>query len=162
MADLLRYTIENDEDAMRDRYLTFLIEDIIYGIAIGNVIEIVGIQPITKMPETPDYIKGIINLRGSIIPIIDVRLRFKKPEKRYDDRTCIVIIEFESITVGLIVDSVSEVLTISQKDIADKPASNIKGREGFIKSIGQHGEKVILLIDCEKLLSGEEFNVISG
>ncbi|NLM79860.1 MAG: purine-binding chemotaxis protein CheW, partial [Clostridiales bacterium] len=101
-----------DDDPQDGRYLTFSLDSECYGIEIKYVTEIIGIQPITEVPEMPEYIKGIINLRGRIIPVMDVRLRFKKPFREYDERTCIIVIEIRDIVLGLIIDRVSEVLTI--------------------------------------------------
>lgn len=123
---------------------------------------LIGIQPITKMPEMPDYISGIINLRGKIIPVMDVRLRFKKTKAEYNDRTCIIVIEFSSMSMGLIVDSVSEVLVIPDKDVSEKPEFNGKASRGYVKSIGKIDKKVILLLNCEKLLNEEELDTVSA
>ena len=153
--------IISDEDDMNGRFLTFQIDEEMFGIELKDVREIVGIQPITGIPEMPDYIKGIINLRENIIPVMDVRLRFKKPEIAYNDRTCIIVIDYNSVSIGLIVDSVSEVLTIPDKDIAEKPEISSRGSRGYVNNIGKTGEKIVLLIDCEKLLNEEEFETVS-
>jgi purine-binding chemotaxis protein CheW len=92
-----------------------------YGIAIGYVTEIIGLQSITEIPELPHYVKGIINLRGKIIPVMDVRLRFNKEAKEYNDRTCTIVIEVRDITVGLIVDAVAEVASITSENIVPPP-----------------------------------------
>lgn len=133
----------------------------VYGIEIRNVIEIIGIQAITEMPELPDYIRGIINVRGKIIPTMDVRLRFKKSFRVYDDRTCIIVVNIHDKSIGLIVDSVSEVISIPKSDIIDPPDL---GREGnkFISGVGKVGDEIKLLVDCDKLLNyqdTEHFNM---
>jgi purine-binding chemotaxis protein CheW len=112
-----------EEDTQHGRFLTFSLEEEVFGIEIKYVTEIVGIQSITKVPEVPAYIKGIINLRGKIIPVIDVRLKFGKQPMVYDDRTCIVVIDITEVSVGLIVDNVDEVLTIDDSNIAAPPAN---------------------------------------
>lgn len=145
-----------EQDTQKDRFLTFMLDKEIYGIEINYVTEIVGIQSITEMPEMPDYIKGIINLRGVIIPVMDVRLRFKKPAKEYDDRTCVIVVDFNSINVGLIVDSVSEVMTIDEENILELPTINSSTSSRYLKNIGKHGQNVILILDCENLLSENE------
>lgn len=109
--------IEQEEDTQQDRYLTFSLGNQIFGIEIRYVTEIIGIQPITEVPEMPDYVKGIINLRGKIIPVIDVRLKFRKEPAEYNDRTCIIVIDIHEISIGLIVDNVAEVLTITEENI---------------------------------------------
>lgn len=162
MTDLQKNTDDNSEDDMENRFLTFLINGGLFGIGLKNVMEIVGIQPITRMPEMPVYIKGIINLRGKMIPVMDVRLRFSEARKDYDDRTCIIVIDYGSISVGLIVDSVFEVLTIPKGDIAEKPKIGSRASRGYVNGIGKIGEKVVLLIDCEKLLNEEELDAVSA
>jgi purine-binding chemotaxis protein CheW len=162
MADLLASITDCDEDEMKGRFLTFQIGDEMFGIGLKNVMEIVGIQPITEVPEMPDYFKGIINLRGRIIPVMDIRLRFKKPEKAYNDRTCVIIVCFAGVSIGLIVDCVSEVLTIPDEDIVEKPEINARESHGYVKNIGKIGDKVALLIDCEKLLAEEELEIVSA
>lgn len=162
MADLQGNTAGREDDAMAGRFLTFLIGEETFGIKLSNVMEIVGIQPTTEMPEMPDYIKGIINLRGRIIPVMDVRLRLKKPRKDYDERTCVIVVEFGDVSIGLIVDNVSEVLTIPADSIAEKPQFNSAACAGYVENIGKLAGKVILLISCEKLLKEETFDTVSA
>jgi purine-binding chemotaxis protein CheW len=126
-----------------------------YGVEIKYVTEIIRVQDITEIPEMPDYIKGIINLRGRIIPIMDVRLRFKKEPMEYNNRTCIIVVKIRNTTIGLIVDSVTEVITIPDQDIVAPPEINKGQNSGYIKSIGKVGNSVELLLDCERLLSEE-------
>ena len=109
------YDEEDDKD--EGQYLTFSVENESYGLEIIYVTEIIGIQRITEVPELPEYVKGIINLRGKIIPVMDIRLRFEKPFREYDEKTCIVVVEIEDISVGIIVDAVSEVITVRDEDI---------------------------------------------
>ncbi len=144
---------EQNEDTLKGRFLTFPILNEIYGIEIKYVTQIVGIQAITQVPEMPYFMKGIINLRGKIVPMLDMRLRFGKPEREYDDRPCIIVIDFSGKTVGLIVDRVSEVMTIQESDIDTLPVSS---GSGYIKGIGKTDAGIILLIDCFKLLSEDE------
>jgi len=161
MAEDIVNNVDADEDTQKDRFLTFALDSETYGIEIRNVMEIIGIQAITEIPELPDYIKGIINLRGKIIPVMDVRLRFKKEPKEYNDRTCVIVIDINEMSIGLIVDSVSEVLTIPEQDITVPPnLNNLKTR--YIKNIGKVGSDVKLLLDCEKLLTEDELNEIGN
>jgi len=148
--------LEIEEDTQKDKYLIFTIDKEKYGIEIKYVIEIIGIQNITKIPELDDYKKGIISLRGKIIPVVDVRLRFKKPMMEYDDRTCIIVVDVGELTVGLIVDRVSEVVNISEDQVALPPSTSMNTRNKYIKGIGKIGEGVRLLIDCNKLLNDEK------
>ncbi|ALC92281.1 chemotaxis protein CheW [Bacillus sp. FJAT-18017] len=142
---------EEFEDSLADKFLTFNLENEFYGIDIRHVIEIIGIQQITEVPEMPEYIRGIINLRGKIIPVMDVRARFKKQPKEYNDRTCIIVIEVHEVSVGLIVDSVSEVLTISPENIVLPPDIS-QGINRYVKGIGKVGDDVKLLLNCDTLL----------
>lgn len=153
---------ENSEDTLKGRYLTFIIDKETFGIEIRFVMEIVGIQTITEMPEMPDFMKGIINLRGKIIPVMDIRIRFGKIPREYDDRTCVIVIDFKGTSVGFIVDSVSEVLTIQEAEITDRPTLSTGESRGFINKIGKSAHSVILLLDCGKLLDAEEFETISS
>ncbi len=147
--------LEQEEDTQKGRFLTFNLDREAYGIEIIHVTEIIGIQPITEVPELPDYVRGIINLRGKIIPVMDVRLRFRKSFREYNDRTCVIVIDINDLSIGLIVDSVSEVITIPDTEIVEPPEVT-KGGNRYVKGIGKvHGE-VKLLLDCNKLLNDED------
>ncbi|SHO53275.1 chemotaxis protein CheW [Anaerocolumna xylanovorans] len=154
MDDAQRF-IEEEEDTQKDRYLTFQIGSEVYGIEIKYVTEIIGIQPVTEIPELPAYMKGIINLRGKIIPVMDIRLRFKKAPREYNDRTCVIVIDINALSIGLIVDSVAEVLTIPEEDIVSPPDVKSGGNR-FMKGIGKAGNEVKLILDCEHLLNEQE------
>jgi len=155
MENVMGETFQMEEDTQKDKFLTFSIGKEDYGIEIRYVTEIIGIQTITEIPELPDYVKGIINLRGKIIPVMDVRLRFKKEPLQYNDRTCVIVIDIKDISIGLIVDSVSDVLAIAEQDIVPPPELNKNGNR-YIKGIGKVGNEVKLLLDCDKLLNDEE------
>jgi len=156
MAETKLNTVE--EDTQKDKYLIFAINSESYGIEIQYVTEIIGIQKITEVPQLPDYIKGIINLRGKIVPVMDVRLRFKKQAGVYNDRTCIIVVDIMGMLVGLIVDSVSEVVTINESDISELPQMNRVSHNRFIKNIGKVGNEVRLLLDCERLLTDDDID----
>jgi purine-binding chemotaxis protein CheW len=140
-----------EEDTQHGRYLTFALGNEAFGLEISNVTEIVGVQPITLIPEVPSYVKGVINLRGKIIPVIDIRLRFGRETIDYDDRTCIIVVDIKDICVGLIVDHVSEVVTIDDANIVPPPDWRTGAQNRYIKSIGKVGNDVKLLLDCDKL-----------
>ncbi|MEW6771585.1 MAG: chemotaxis protein CheW [Bacillota bacterium] len=150
--------LEDDEgeDTQEGKFLTFILGEEEYGIEIRHVTEIIGIQSITEVPDMPAHVKGVINLRGKVIPVMDVRLRFGMPERPYDDRTCIVVINIDGQAVGLVVDRVSEVLDIPKDDIEPPPA--VKKGEGsrFIQGMGKVGEEVKILLDAHKLLYDDE------
>lgn len=161
MSDIFENNLEMEEDTQKGRFLTFSLGQESYGIEIKYVTEIIGIQAITEIPELPEYVKGIINLRGKIIPVMDVRLRFKKEPREYNDRTCVIVVDIQEVSIGLIVDSVAEVLTIPDQDIVEPPQMNKGFNNRYIKRIGKVGNDVKLLLDCEKLLTEEEFQGLS-
>jgi purine-binding chemotaxis protein CheW len=150
-----------DDSTMEGKYLTFIIGNESYGIGIRYVTEIVGIEAITEMPEMPDYVKGIINLRGNIIPVLDVRLRFNMEQREYDDRTCIIVVFCNGVLIGLIVDSVSEVLTLPAGDIVELPKISAGIQNRYIQNVGKIGHQVVLLVNCERLLSEEELETLA-
>lgn len=153
--------ITGEEDTQHGKYLTFELGKETFGIEIRFVTEIIGIQPITFVPEVPDYVKGIINLRGKVIPVIDMRLKFKKEPIEYNDRTCIIVIDIEDISIGLIVDSVAEVSNVGDENIVPPPSYKTGFQNRYIKGIGKVGEAVILLLDCQKLISQDDLESIS-
>lgn len=142
-------------DSLQDRYLVFQLGDDIFGFEIEYVTEIVAIQPITPLPETEPYVKGIMNLRGEIITVIDMRLRLRKTPVEYNDRTCVIITRANGKTVGLIVDSVSEVLNIKKEDIAPSPENDTGVQSKYIMGISKSSDRVILLIDCQKIVTND-------
>jgi purine-binding chemotaxis protein CheW len=145
------------EDSQKNKFLTFKLSEETFGIEIRYVTEIVGLQPVTKVPELPEFIVGIINLRGIIFPIMDARLRFKKESIDYNDRTCIIVINVNNLSIGLIVDSVSEVLDIEEDNIVLPPSfENMKRK--FVKNIGKSNNSVVLILDCDQLLDSNELN----
>lgn len=147
---------EEDDDTQKNRYLTFHLGEEDYGIGIEYVIEIVGVQKITEIPDMPPFLKGVINLRGQVIPVIDVRLRFAMPPREYDDRTCVIVVRVRDINVGLIVDTVNEVREIAP-DLVSPPPSLSKGSNSrYLAGLGNTGTEVKILLDVEKLLFEEE------
>lgn len=159
--NMVNEILEVEEDTQKEKYLTFILDNESYGIGINNVTEIIGIQPITLVPELPDYIRGIINLRGKIIPVMDVRLRFKKAFREYNDRTCIIVVDINELSIGLIVDSVSEVLIIQDQDIVPPPNLN-KSSNKYISGIGKIENDVKLILDCDKLIKYEDIDTINS
>lgn len=152
---------EDFDDSMEGRYLTFMLGNETFGIEIRVVTEIISIQPLNPVPDVPDYVKGVINLRGKIFPVIDMRLKFKKSPVAYTERTCIIIISTEKFQAGLIVDSVAEVLALTGDDIAPPPNTVGKFGNRYINGIGKKEDRVTLLLDCEKLFTDEEADQIS-
>lgn len=133
--------------------LFFNIGDTVYGIEIEYINEIIGIEHITVVPKIPDYIKGIINIRGKMVPVISVRKRFGMEEIPYDDRTCIIVLEFENgIQVGIIVDRVQEVVVVDKDIISKTPDCKNVNTNRYIKSIVNDNDGIKLLLDCDKLI----------
>ncbi|MDE7062647.1 MAG: chemotaxis protein CheW [Lachnospiraceae bacterium] len=149
---------EFSEDTQKGRFMTFQIGKEYYGISISYVNEIIVMQPITTIPEVKDYIKGLINLRGKIVPVIDVRMRFDMEPTEYNDRTCIIVLSVDSMTIGLIVEQIAEVNTIMEEDISLPPSLGKKDRERnkFVYGLARTEGTVKLLIDPQKLIQDEE------
>jgi purine-binding chemotaxis protein CheW len=147
---------EEEEDTQEDKFLTFIIGKEDYGIEIRHVTEIIGIQSITQVPDVPAYVKGVINLRGKVIPVMDVRTRFGVEERPYDDRTCIIVININEQPVGLIVDRVLEVLDIPEGEIEPPPKMRKGGSNRFIQGLGKVGEQVKILLNANRLLFDED------
>jgi purine-binding chemotaxis protein CheW len=142
--------IDAEVDSQKDKYLTFAIDKEIYGIDICYIREIISLKKIDSLPDCPEYLKGIINLRGNIVPVLDMRLRLKLESIIYTDRTCIVITKVHDVMIGLIVDGVSEVVTIEESMIVPPPQVS---KYRFISGIGKIESSVRLLLDCNQLFS---------
>ncbi len=156
-----RFGSEEDEDTLVGKFLTFPLGKEEYGLEIRHVTEIVGIQKITEVPDMPPYVKGVINLRGKVIPVMDVRVRFSFEEKSYDDQTCIIVVNIGDSPVGLIVDTVSEVISISDNNIDPAPSVKKGDSSRFIKGLGKVGEIVIILLDIGQLLYDDHMEQLS-
>ena len=143
---------DENEDTQEGRYLSFQLADETYAIEIRHVTEIVGIQKITEVPDMAEYVKGVINLRGSVIPVIDVRLRFSMGPKDYNDRTCLIVVNVNDSPVGLVVDSVKEVISIDPEKISAPPKVSQGDVNKYIKGIARFSESVIILLALDKLL----------
>lgn len=141
------------DNSILGKVMTFNIGEQVYGIEIQNVTEIIGIQRITKVPHVPNYIKGIINVRSKVVPIIDIRTRFGKPEIPYTSRTCIITLNFNDILVGIIVDSVADVEDIHTGDISATPQNKNVNENDFIQyMIRGENDTTKLILDVAKLL----------
>ncbi|MEF9983826.1 MAG: chemotaxis protein CheW [Oscillospiraceae bacterium] len=144
---------------IEDKYLTFLTDNQLFGVSIAQIMQIVGMQEITPIPEFPKYMKGIINLRGNIIPVMDMRLRLNREEISYNERTCIIVANIEEKFVGLIVDEVDEVRNISQENISLPP--KVKSNENnFVSGVAKLENKIALILDLLKILNFDEINDI--
>jgi purine-binding chemotaxis protein CheW len=138
------------------KYLTFSLADEEYGISILRIKEIIGMMPVTTVPQTPEFVKGVVNLRGKVIPVIDLRLKFGMPSIEYSERTCIVVLETEgpsgSTLMGSVVDSVSEVLNIREEDIEDPPTFGTRLNTDAILGMAKTEEGVKILLDIDQVL----------
>jgi len=146
------------------KYLTFTLADEEYGIGILKIKEIIGMMPITLVPQTPVFVKGVINLRGKVIPVIDLRLRFGMETIEYTDRTCIIVVEIGgetgNIMIGTVVDTVSEVLNIKKQDIEDTPRFGTKLDTTYILGMAKTEGGVKILLDIDRVLRAEEITML--
>jgi len=156
-------TMDQAAKAMVNRegkYLTFVLSGEEYGIGILKVKEIIGIMAITMVPQTPSYMKGVINLRGKVIPIVDLRLKFGMEALDYTEKTCIIVVEItnrsQKVMIGVLVDSVSEVLNIKGGDIEDSPNFGSRLNTDYILGMAKTGGKVKILLDIDRVLNSEE------
>jgi purine-binding chemotaxis protein CheW len=146
------------------KYLTFTLAAEEYGIGILKVKEIIGMMPITTVPQTPEYMKGVINLRGKVIPIVDLRLKFGLEAIGYTERTCIIVVEItgdgKKIQIGILVDSVSEVLNIKAVDIENTPDFGSNLNTDYILGMAKTGGRVKILLDIDKVVSTEDIGAV--
>jgi len=147
--------IYDDEDTQKDKYLTFRLANEEFGIPIAYVIEIIGIQNITELPDMPHFIRGVINLRGKVIPVMDMRARFGMERRDYDARTCIIVVELDELAVGLIADNVNEVADIPENQVEPPPRGASKVA-AYIMGMGKIGQEVNILLDVRKILYADE------
>jgi purine-binding chemotaxis protein CheW len=162
MAELTK-AMDQAVNAMADRegkYLTFTLDREEYGIGILKIKEIIGMMPVTAVPQTPEYVKGVINLRGKVIPVVDLRLRFGMDSMEYNERTCIIVVEINgqsgNVLIGTVVDSVSEVLNIKGKDIEDTPTFGSKLNTDYILGMAKMEGGVKILLDIDRVLLAQE------
>lgn len=150
-----------DYSETEGKYLTFFTDSQLFGVPIRDVVQIVGIQKITEVPDYPYYAKGIINLRGQIIPLIDVRLRLGKLEAEYTDRTCVIVTSIRDSFFGFIVDEVDEVTDIDDESISPPPELSGDSSSHYLTGIARLHDKIALLIDTAKILGENEFEMLS-
>ena len=161
--------IDQAVKAMGDKegkYLTFTLAEEEYGIGILKIKEIIGMLPITSVPQTPEFVKGVINLRGKVIPVMDLRLRFGMPSIDYSERTCIIVVEIGgqagTILAGIVVDAVSEVLNIKGDDIEKTPTFGTKLNTDYILGMAKMEGKVKILLDIDQVLSSDELSLLEA
>ena len=159
---LTNLTSFDNEDTQKDKYLTFHLAGEDYGMEIRYVNEIIGIQNITEVPDMPEFIRGVINLRGKVIPIMDVRARFGLEFREYDDRTCIIVVNVDSTEVGLVVDEVSEVADIPESQVEPPPKTSKDKENSYIQGMGKINDNVKILLDVHKLLYTAEMQELAN
>ncbi len=145
-------TLNNDDD-LKGKILTFNVGDQRYGIEIVYTIEIIGMQHITRVPGVPYYIKGILNSRGKVVPAIDVSMKFGKEPKPYDDRTSIILIQVNDLSIALIVESIEEVITITDENLTSVPEFSQINSNKFVKYLANVNNQINIVLDCEQLFS---------
>jgi purine-binding chemotaxis protein CheW len=146
----------NTVQSRRERYLTFFLGEEQYGIAIDRIKEIIAFMKVTNVPKTPEYMRGVINLRGSIIPVVDTRLRFGMETKEEDMHTAVVIVEVDKVNIGFIVDRVEEVASIDSTALSEPPKFGSGIDTDFICSMAQMEENVVMILDVLKLFEADE------
>lgn len=156
-ADIQRQ-IETDD--LKDKSLTFYIGETLYALPLTNVVEIISVQPIAKVPGTPAYVKGVINLRGAIVPLVDVRLKFNQVEREYDDQTNFIITVLGEISVGLVVDRVSNVVKAVEEDISTLPEFGSLNINQYMKSVSRIGDALVMNLNCKMII--EDDNIASA
>ncbi|MEW6386632.1 MAG: chemotaxis protein CheW [Thermodesulfobacteriota bacterium] len=150
--------------ALAGKYLTFGLGQEEYGIGILKIKEIIGMMPINELPQTPPFIKGVINLRGKVIPVTDLRLKFGLESTEYTDRTCIIVVEIEkdsqSLIMGLVVDAVSEVANIKREEIEETPKLGIQEQIDFVQGMAKLESGVKILLDIDRVLAGDQMSAL--
>lgn len=144
------------------KYLTLMLGNETYGLEILKVREIIGMIEITPLPQTPAFVRGVINLRGKVIAVVDLRSKFGLEAKEQTNETCMIIVDLVTKQIGLIVDSVHEVTDIPEQNIEKTPSFGVRVKVDFIKGIGKVGTNVVILLDIEKVLTSEEMVVIDA
>lgn len=143
------------------QYVTFFIRNEIYGVPVMKVQEIIGMTKITAMPNTLPFMKGVIDLRGAVVPVIDLRLKFDMERAEYNNFTVIIIVEVKDRLVGMVVDSVSDVLSIPVKSIQDTPSFSARINTEYMQGIGQKDDTLVIILDVDKILTTAEFEIIN-
>jgi purine-binding chemotaxis protein CheW len=163
LAETIDQAVRSNE-GREGKYLTFTLDDEEYGIGILKIKEIIGMMSITPVPQTPEYVKGVINLRGKVIPVVDLRLRFGMDTIDYTERTCIIVVEISgqagTVQIGIVVDSVSEVLNIKADEIEDTPTFGTKLNTDYILGMAKMDGSVKILLDIDKVLGRDELELL--
>jgi len=148
--------------ASQNEFLTFTLGEEEYGIDILRVKEIRGCDAVTRIANAPDYIKGVINLRGTIVPIVDMRIRFNLGKAEYNQFTVVIILNVAGRVVGMVVDSVSDVITLGPEQVKPAPEFGAALDTQYIIGLGTAEERMLILVDIEKLMTGQEMNLVEA
>lgn len=154
------------EELQTTQYLTFTLVDEVFAVDVARVREILEITSITKVPQVPDFMRGVINLRGCVVPVIDLRLKFGMPETAQTVNTCIIVVEVmmdgENIVLGALADSVQEVIEMEPSQIEAAPHIGTHLRTEFLKGMGKHNEHFVMILDIDRVFSGSELSAVLG
>jgi purine-binding chemotaxis protein CheW len=153
---------ELHQEGEDEQYVTFFIKNELYGVPVLKVQEIIGMTKITAMPNSLPFMKGVIDLRGAVVPVIDMRVKFEMEHAGYTSYTVIIIVEVKDRLVGMIVDSVSDVMGIPIKSIQDTPSFSARINTEFMRGIGQKDDSLIIILDVDKILTSDEFEIINN
>lgn len=145
-----------DSNVRKDRYLTFYLEDELYGMDIMSVQEIIAMMKTTKVPKTPKCVKGVMNLRGNIIPVVELRSKFEMPEKEAGMYTAIVIVKIDGTSIGFVVDRVEEVVTMGEDQLSEPPKFGAAVNASYLKKMAQNGKEVIMILDLNSIFADDE------
>jgi purine-binding chemotaxis protein CheW len=151
------------EDTLTHKYLTFMLGEETYGLDILRVQEIIGMMPVTRVPRTPEFVRGVINLRGRVIPVLDLRAKFEMDQAVDTELTCIVVVQVAgktTSTMGAVVDEVSEVVDIANDEIEDAPDFGDEIETDFVSGVGKVADNVVILLDIDKVLSASELKTV--
>jgi purine-binding chemotaxis protein CheW len=155
--------LESEEELRNDKYLLCTLGKEDFGLDISFVTDIIELQKITEVPDMPQYVRGVINLRGQVIPVIDLRLRFGMEAREYDDRTVIIVVNVQELSVGFVVDTVTEVKEFTGKDIDPSPRfDGWKEGERYIAGLGKSENEVVILLDVERIVDSKERSTLAG
>lgn len=154
--------VEQKGEGRAGKYLTFILAKEQYGIDVLSIQEIIGMMPITSVPQTPEYVKGVVNLRGKVIPVIDLRLRFGMPEREADGQTCIIVVDVSGVQMGVVVDTVREVLDIAEGEIEAAPRFGTKVDTRYIRGLGKLEETIAILLDIDQVLTQEDLVMVES
>lgn len=161
MSEWISSKANNADNALKNQYLTFWADGQLFGVSIVNVMQIIRMQKIMEIPDYPPYAKGIINLRGSIVPILDIRMRLGKPQIEYSERTCIVIIDVRGKLYGIAVDLVNEVMEILPENISPPPQMDGVSVSDYLSGVTKLEDKIVMVLDCTSLLKEEELEKLT-